>query len=52
MGHFKVRATGVYWWSPHQRGSSTRGEVGRTHYTVDADAELNRDLAAAMGEAR
>lgn len=23
-GHFKVRKTGVYWWSPHQRGDAAR----------------------------
>lgn len=49
MGHFKVRAGGVFWWSPHQRGK-TGSEVRRTHYTVDADAELNTELAAAMEE--
>lgn len=49
MGHFKVRSTGVYWWSPHARGRGTE-EVRRTHYAVDADAELNADLAAAMNE--
>jgi hypothetical protein len=26
-GHFKIRKTGVFWWSPHERGSATKGYV-------------------------
>lgn len=26
-GHFKIRRTGVFWWSPHPRGDTSRGEV-------------------------
>jgi hypothetical protein len=29
-GHFKVRATGVYWWSPFARGDATTGAVRQT----------------------
>jgi hypothetical protein len=28
IGHFKVRKTGVFWWSPHPRGTPT--QAGRT----------------------
>lgn len=33
-GHFKVRSTGIYWWSPHVRGQATAGVVMK-HYQVD-----------------
>jgi len=33
-GHFKIRRTGVYWWSPFVRGDSGRGEVERQSYEV------------------
>jgi hypothetical protein len=28
-GHFKIRKSGVFWWSPHSRGSLEAGEVKR-----------------------
>jgi len=31
-GHFKVRRTGVFWWTPHKRGHGT--EVSHDHYEV------------------
>jgi len=34
MGHFKVRATGVFWWSPFLRGDPKRGTVERKEYEV------------------
>jgi hypothetical protein len=33
-GHFKVRASGVYWWAPHARGHATQGEVRTQHHSV------------------
>jgi hypothetical protein len=33
-GHFKIRASGVYWWAPHARGHATQGEVKRQQHTV------------------
>lgn len=33
-GHFKIRRTGVYWWSPFLRGDGTRGTVKRVEYEV------------------
>lgn len=35
-GHFKVRRTGVYWWSHFVRGSRTAGMVQRDRYVVGA----------------
>lgn len=32
-GHFKVRKTGVFWWTPHPRGAG-RSEVKRQEYRV------------------
>lgn len=29
-GHFKIRKTGVYWWSPHIRGNATLGRVDKS----------------------
>jgi hypothetical protein len=34
-GHFKIRKYGVYWWTPHLRGSSLRGHINREAYIVD-----------------
>jgi hypothetical protein len=33
-GHFKVRASGVYWWRPFLRGSLNAGTVERAGYEV------------------
>jgi hypothetical protein len=33
-GHFKIRKTGVYWWSPFLRGDALRGVVKREIYDV------------------
>jgi hypothetical protein len=33
-GHFKIRRTGVYWWSPFLRGVAKDGEVERQAYEV------------------
>ena len=33
-GHFKVRKSGIYWWSPYWRGDASVGVVSRTGYTV------------------
>ncbi len=33
-GHFKIRRTGVYWWSPFVRGDLSRGETQRDTYEV------------------
>jgi hypothetical protein len=33
-GHFKIRRTGVFWWSPFVRGDARRGEVRREEYSV------------------
>jgi hypothetical protein len=32
-GHFKVRKTGIYWWSPFERGDPTR-QIERQEYVV------------------
>jgi hypothetical protein len=34
-GHFKIRASGVYWWSDFMRGDPARGDVRGT-YKIDA----------------
>jgi hypothetical protein len=33
-GHFKIRRTGVYWWSPFLRGDAAKGEIRREEYEV------------------
>jgi len=33
-GHFKIRRTGVYWWSPFVRGDAKKGEIRREEYEV------------------
>jgi hypothetical protein len=33
-GHFKARASGLYWWSPHMRGDAGRGTAPRRSYRV------------------
>ena len=33
-GHFKIRKTGVFWWSPHLGGKPALGRVERDHYEV------------------
>jgi hypothetical protein len=33
-GHFKVRRTGVFWWSPHPRGHAERGEVNQARHVA------------------
>lgn len=33
-GHFKVRKTGCFWWSPYARGSIEAGEVRHRQYNV------------------
>jgi hypothetical protein len=33
-GHFKIRASGVYWWSSFTRGSKVHGPVPRKEYKV------------------
>jgi len=30
-GHFKVRKTGVFWWSPHTAGRKTHGEIHKDY---------------------
>lgn len=32
MGHFKVRKTGLFWWSPHVRGNLARGFAGKDYH--------------------
>ena len=31
MGHFKVRSTGIFWWSPHWRGPTSSVQPKRVH---------------------
>src|SRR5690606_7069330 len=31
MGHFKVRKGGIFWWSPHWRGSPTEATSPKTY---------------------
>lgn len=31
IGHFKVRKSGIYWWSPHWRGPAHEGTIERTY---------------------
>jgi hypothetical protein len=31
-GHFKIRRTGVFWWSPFLRGDASKGELKRQEY--------------------
>jgi hypothetical protein len=31
-GHFKIRRTGVFWWSPFLRGDTSKGELKRQEY--------------------
>lgn len=33
-GHFKLRRTGVFWWTPFERGDPTRGTIARQAYEV------------------
>lgn len=33
-GHFKIRRTGVFWWSPFVRGDAAKGEIRREEYEV------------------
>jgi hypothetical protein len=33
-GHFKVRKTGCFWWSPYARGAAEAGEVRHRQYNV------------------
>jgi hypothetical protein len=33
-GHFKIRRTGVYWWSPFLRGDARKGSLVRQEYEV------------------
>lgn len=35
-GHFKVRKSGIYWWSPFWRGDAAAGVVSRKGYEVAA----------------
>jgi hypothetical protein len=35
-GHFKVRATGVFWWNEAWRGNALRGVVERRAHLIDA----------------
>jgi hypothetical protein len=35
-GHFKVRASGVFWWGDFLRGSAARGTVERSAHIVEA----------------
>ena len=35
-GHFKVRKSGIYWWSPFWRGDAAIGVVSRSGYQVAA----------------
>jgi len=30
-GHFKVRSSGIHWWSPHVRGDASAGFVGKRY---------------------
>jgi hypothetical protein len=34
IGHFKVRRSGIHWWSPHIRGSGPVGDVSKKTYLV------------------
>jgi hypothetical protein len=34
-GHFKVRKSGIYWWSPFWRGDAAAGVVSRSGYRVE-----------------
>lgn len=34
MGHFKRRSTGVFWWSPHVRGDSSKGWIEKDYEVV------------------
>lgn len=38
-GHFKVRKSGVFWWSPFVRGDEQNGKVTRTGYQVVRTAD-------------
>jgi hypothetical protein len=33
-GHFKIRRTGVFWWSPFLRGDTTKGAAQREEYEI------------------
>lgn len=33
-GHFKIRRTGVFWWTPFLRGDPKRGKIARESYDV------------------
>jgi hypothetical protein len=35
-GHFKIRKTGVYWWTPFPRGDASKPSVQRQRYEVTA----------------
>jgi len=40
-GHFKIRRTGIYWWSPFLRGTGPR--VERTAYVATPSSEARRE---------
>jgi hypothetical protein len=37
-GHFKVRATGVFWWNETWRGNALRGSIDRRVHIIEAGA--------------
>jgi hypothetical protein len=41
-GHFKVRKTGIYWWSPFLRGRADEKIIRRRQYSVRGSAALER----------
>jgi hypothetical protein len=41
-GHYKVRKTGIYWWSPFVRGGGAEKIVRRRQYGVRGSSELER----------
>ena len=36
-GHFKIRRTGVFWWSPFVRGDARKGSVERQAYDISTE---------------
>jgi hypothetical protein len=45
-GHYKVRKTGIYWWSPFLRGHGDEKILRRRQYNVRGSAELENYVKA------
>jgi hypothetical protein len=37
IGHFKTRATGIFWWNDHGRGNKAKGIVSKDYVVIEKD---------------